>query len=55
MTKYKILDRQTGELIESDLTLEQAKQIIEVFEETDKSEGIYEPDFYEIVEITETI
>jgi hypothetical protein len=55
MRKYKIQDRQTGELIESNLTLEQAKQILEVFETTDKSDGTYEPDFYEIVEITETI
>jgi hypothetical protein len=50
MKKYKIQDRQTGELIESNLTLEQAKELVLKYEEADKSEGIYEPDFYEIVE-----
>jgi hypothetical protein len=55
MTKYKIQDRETGTLIIDELTLKDAQELLEEFEYSDKGDGLYEPDFYEIVEMTETI
>lgn len=50
MKNYKIQDREAGNVIETGLTLEEAETKLAQFEESDKEEGIYEEDFYEIVE-----
>jgi hypothetical protein len=48
--KFKIICRESGDSIEGASTIEEAEKIIEDYEKTDKNEGNYEPDFYEIVE-----
>lgn len=50
MKTYTIQDREAGNKIETGLTLEQAEKLLEQYEETDKKEGTYTPNFYEIVE-----
>ena len=50
MTNYKIQDREAGNVIETGLTLEEAQAKLAQFEESDKEEGIYIKNFYEIVE-----
>lgn len=50
MKTYKIQDREAGNVIETGLSLEEAKSTLEKFENDDKQEGTYTPDFYEIVE-----
>jgi len=47
---YKIQDREAGNIIETGLTYTEAQKTLKEFEETDKKEGTYTPDFYEIVE-----
>ena len=49
MKKYIIQDKEAGNIIESNLTLEKANELLKLYEETDKKEGNYTPDFYEIV------
>lgn len=51
--KYKIQDRQAGNVIVDELSLKDAQELLEEFEYSDKGDGLYEPDFYEIVEMTE--
>lgn len=50
MTKYIIQDREAGNFIDKFENIEAAEQALEEFEKTDKKEGNYVPDFYEIVE-----
>ena len=50
MKTYRIQDRETGTVIEKGLTLEQAKELVAKFEETDREDETYMPDFYEIKE-----
>ena len=50
MKNYKIQDREAGNVIETGLTLEEAEKLLAQFEEEDKQDGTYTPDFYEIVE-----
>jgi len=50
MGTYKIQDREAGNVIESGLTLEAANALLVQYEETDKTEGTYSPNFYEVVE-----
>lgn len=47
---YKIQDREAGNLIHSGLTKSRADELLKQFEELDKKEGTYTPNFYEIVE-----
>ena len=49
MQTYKIQDREAGNVIETGLTFTEAQTILNKFEDTDREEGIYVPDFYEIV------
>ena len=49
--KYVIRDREAGNIIECFKTIEKAKKALEKFEKTDKKEGTFEENFYEIVEI----
>jgi hypothetical protein len=54
MKTYKIQDREAGNVIETGLTYNEAEEMLAQFEETDKNEGNYTPDFYEIKEEVET-
>lgn len=47
---YTIQDREAGNKIETGLTLAEAEKLLEQYEETDKKEGTFTPNFYEIVE-----
>lgn len=44
-------DSATGTMIEAFDTKEQAEEAIRMYEASDKKEGIYEPDFYEVAKI----
>jgi hypothetical protein len=48
--KIYVADRETGTFIEECKTVEEARQLIAQYEETDKKEGTYEEDFYAIVD-----
>lgn len=50
MKKYIIQDREAGNIIDAFDTLEEAKAELNLYELSDKADGIYEEDFYEIVE-----
>ena len=50
MKKFKIQDREAGNVIEFGLTLEEAEELLTRFEEEDKQDGTYTPNFYEIAE-----
>lgn len=60
-SRYIIRDREAGNVIDAFDTPDQAKNELIKFEKTDKKEGSYTPDFYEIwdsveeTEIQETI
>ena len=47
-TAYATRDRETGTIIDYFESLENARFAIERYEEKDKEDGTYEPDFYEI-------
>jgi len=51
MKKYSIRDYECGNTIVSDLTFEEAKELLKQYEETDKRDGTYTPNFYEIKEM----
>ena len=48
---YSIIDNESGNIIEHAETLEQAKAIIAGYEEGDKKDGTYTPNFYAIKEV----
>ena len=48
--KLYTADRETGTFIEQVASVEEGKALIEKYEQDDKSEGIYEEDFYAIVD-----
>lgn len=48
---YAIQDRETGTKIDIFDTLEEAERVLKEYENMDMMEGIYTPDFYEIVEV----
>ena len=52
---FIIQDRESGNKIDEFATLEQAQNALTKYEETDKAEGTYTPDFYQIVEIFYTV
>lgn len=45
---YTVRDRETGTVLEINLSLKQAKEIISLYEAEDKMAGEYEEDYYEI-------
>ena len=49
-TMYKIASSEIGVVFEDNLTLQQAKDLVFKWEESDREEGIYTPDFYMIKE-----
>lgn len=51
MKKYIIRDREAGNIIEELKTLKDAKKLLNQYEREDKKDGIYTPNFYEIIEI----
>lgn len=48
--KYQIEDREAGNVIEKNLTFVEAEMMLAQFIASDKKEGIYQPNFYQIVE-----
>lgn len=50
MNKFIIQDKEAGNYIASFVTLEEAQQALQEYETQDKNEGIFTPNFYEIVE-----
>lgn len=50
MKKYIIQDSETGTFIDQFNTYQEAQKELERYEEEDKKEGNFTPDFYEIVE-----
>jgi DNA-directed RNA polymerase subunit RPC12/RpoP len=48
---YLIQDREAGNVIERNLTIHQAEKLLKPYEATDKKDGNYTPDFYEIKEV----
>ena len=49
--RYVIQCRETGDIIEDNLTLADALEIVKDFEAEDFTNGNYTPDFYEIAEM----
>ena len=45
---YVVRDREAGNVIEQFKTIEEAEAALRSYEESDKREGIYEEDFYEV-------
>ena len=45
---WVVCDRECGNIIEYTETLEEAELVVRDYEEIDKAEGNYTPDFYEI-------
>jgi hypothetical protein len=52
---FSIACSQTGVIIETFATLDQAKNTLNEFEKQDTKDGIYELDFYEIIFLGELI
>jgi hypothetical protein len=50
MKKFIIRDHEAGNFIDEFNTIEEAQQELEKYENEDKQEGTFSPDFYEIVE-----
>jgi hypothetical protein len=50
MKKYIIQDSETGTFIDQFDTYQEAREELERYENEDKQEGTFTPDFYEIVE-----
>lgn len=48
---YRIQDRETGTIIDDFTELEYAEDALELYEMEDRENNVYEPNFYEIVEI----
>lgn len=50
MGKYVVRDREAGNVIETFNSREEAYSAMLEYEKEDEREGVYEPDFYEVVE-----
>lgn len=50
MKKYYTADRETGTFIDEFDTYAEAEKAIEQYEKDDKKNGVFEPDFYDIVD-----
>ena len=50
MKTYIIQQKETGTLIDEFISLIQAEEALREYEQMDKNEGVYTPDFYEIIE-----
>ena len=49
--KYAVCCHENGDVIDIFDTMEEAKQALKEYEESDMDEGIYEAEFYEIKEV----
>lgn len=49
-TKYIIRDREAGNIINTFSTYKEAEKMLNEYEEQDKKDGYYTPNFYEIKE-----
>ena len=47
--KYRIQDREAGNVIERGLTEDRANELLARYEKEDQRDGTYTPDFYAIV------
>ena len=50
MKKIYVADKETGTVIEEVGTVEEGKKLIQQYEEKDKIDGVYEADFYDVVD-----
>lgn len=50
MTKYYTADRETGTFIDEFSTIEEARAAIAEYEISDKADGVYEENFYDVVD-----
>lgn len=50
MGKLYVADRETGTFIDEVRTIDDGLLKIKEYEENDKSEGVYEPGFYDVVD-----
>ena len=50
-SRFITRDREAGNRIEGFSTLDEAKAAINAYEEEDRQQGTYEPDFYEVAEL----
>jgi len=48
MKFFKIVSSEIGVVFEHSLSLQEAKSLLKKWEDNDKANGIYTPDFYEI-------
>lgn len=53
--KYYVANHETGDLIEEVNSVEEGNKLIAEYEEEDKKEGAYEPDFYCIMDVTKFV
>ena len=51
--EYLIRDKEAGNIIAYFETLEEAEEELEAYEDEDRKDGTYTPDFYEIVAVDE--
>lgn len=50
---YITRDREAGNVIDEFKTLQEAEKALAEYEEQDKKDGTYTPDFYEVAEVEE--
>jgi len=48
--KIYVADKEAGNIIEEVASIEEGLKLIEKYEEEDKKEGTYQPDFYDVVD-----
>ncbi|GEM_PF-7040083 len=48
--RYNVICRETGDIIEWGLSKSEAFMLLKEFEKLDKKDGIYEENFYKIIE-----
>jgi len=49
--KYVIQDKEAGNIIDKFSSLKDAEKELNEYEQSDKEDGIFEPDFYKIQEV----
>ena len=51
MAKYFTCDRETGDIIDKVETVSEGKMLIALYEKEDKRNRVYQPNFYDVVDI----
>lgn len=54
MAKYFTCDRETGDIIDKVETVSEGKMLIALYEKEDKRNRVYQPNFYDVVDINRT-